>query len=163
MLVKGRTAIDGSAEPRRRGFWCAAGPGGRGGIGLLRTAPTKRTPLRGRVRIRRCSSPLSPMAARAELTRLLRVASETMRPRQTAAIRSSRLTTRSREPIGIQEVEDLRLDRDEPIAAAQLAPAGVEDEVIEMITQNCSLRGGAKGVSEPSTTRLPQKSKLPEG
>jgi hypothetical protein len=30
-----------------------------------------------------------------------------------------------------QEVEDLRLDRDEVIAAAQLAAAGIEDEVVE--------------------------------
>ena len=34
----------------------------------------------------------------------------------------------------LQEIEDLRLDRNEPIAAAQLATAGVEDEVIEIIT-----------------------------
>jgi hypothetical protein len=46
----------------------------------------------------------------------------------------------------LEEIEDLRLDRNEPIATAQLATVSVEDEVIEMITQNCSLRGGAKGV-----------------
>lgn len=68
---------------------------------------------------------------------------------------------RARRDEELQEIEDLRLDRNEPVAAAQLATAGVEEEV--MITQNCSLRGGAKGVSEPGTTRLPLKSKPPEG
>ena len=63
---------------------------------LLRTAPTKRIPLPCTVRIRRCSSPLSPIALRAALIRVLNVDSETMRPLHTAASKSSLLTTRSR-------------------------------------------------------------------
>ena len=58
--------------------------------------PTKRIPLRGKVRIRRCASPLSPMALRAALIRLVRVDSETIRPPHTASSRSSLVTTRSR-------------------------------------------------------------------
>ena len=48
------------------------------------------------VRISFWSSPLSPIAFRAALMRLVRVDSETIRPPQTEAIRSSLLTTRSR-------------------------------------------------------------------
>ena len=48
------------------------------------------------VRISRCSSPLSPIALRVALIRLSRVESDTIRPPQTEAIRSSLLTTRSR-------------------------------------------------------------------
>ena len=57
----------------------------------------------------------------------------------------------------LQEIEDLRLDRNEPIAAAQLATVSVEDEAIEMITQNCSLRGGAREVlnlAHPSAAKI---------
>jgi len=62
---------------------------------LVRTAPTKRKPRRAMVRISFWSSPLSPTAVRAALMRLVRVESETIRPSQTAAIKSSLLTTRS--------------------------------------------------------------------
>ena len=41
-------------------------------------------------------SPLSPIALRAALMRLVRVESDTIRPPQTEAMRSSLLTTRSR-------------------------------------------------------------------
>ena len=61
-----------------------------------RTVPTKRRPFRKTVRIRRCCTPLSPTARRAALIRLVNVDSETIRPSQTAASRSSLLTTRSR-------------------------------------------------------------------
>ena len=44
----------------------------------------------------RCASLLSPTALRTVVMLLLKVDSETMRPFQTAAIRSSLLTTRSR-------------------------------------------------------------------
>ena len=59
-------------------------------------SPTKRKPLRAIVRISFCSSPLSPTARRAALIRLVNVESDTMRPPQTDAMRSSLLTTRSR-------------------------------------------------------------------
>jgi hypothetical protein len=58
------------------------------------TSPTKRMPLREMVRISRCSSPESPTALRAALMRLTSVESDTIRPPQIAAIRSSLLTTR---------------------------------------------------------------------
>ena len=48
------------------------------------------------VRIRFWYSPLSPIAFRAALMRLVSVESDTMRPPQTEAMRSSLLTTRSR-------------------------------------------------------------------
>ena len=69
-----------------------AGPG----VASSRTSPTKRMPLRGRVLIRRCLSPVSPMALRAALMRLNSADSDTMRPCHTEASRSSLLTTRSR-------------------------------------------------------------------
>ena len=59
------------------------------------TAPTKRKPLRASVLIRRCFSPLSPMAVRAAFRRVVSAASETMRPFHTALMRSSLVTTRS--------------------------------------------------------------------
>ena len=61
-----------------------------------RTTPTKRMPRPRKVRIRRCAFPLSPIAVRAALMRVVIADSETMRPFQTAARRSSLLTTRSR-------------------------------------------------------------------
>jgi hypothetical protein len=54
-----------------------------------------------------------------------------MRPRQMAAIEivaADHALPRANEEF--QEVEDLRLDRDEVIAAAQLAAVGIEDEVL---------------------------------
>ena len=59
-----------------------------------RTSPTKRTPRLCTVLIRRCCSPSSPMARRADLTRLARVESETMRPSHTCSIRSALVTSR---------------------------------------------------------------------
>jgi hypothetical protein len=54
-----------------------------------------------------------------------------MRPRRMAAIEivaADHALPRANEEF--QEVEDLRLDRDEVIAAAQLAAVGIEDEVL---------------------------------
>ncbi len=72
-----------AARRRRRSAACAP-------------SPTKRMPLRAMVRISFCSSPLSPIALRAALMRLVSVESDTTRPPQTEAMRSSLLTTRSR-------------------------------------------------------------------
>ena len=60
------------------------------------TAPMKRKPLRGMVRISCCSRLLSPTAVRAALIRLVSVDSDAIRPPQTEAIRSCLLTARSR-------------------------------------------------------------------
>src|SRR5262245_55402643 len=60
------------------------------------TLPTNRKPLRGSVLMRRCPSPLSPIALRTALRRVVSAASEMMRPSQIAVTRSSLLTTRSR-------------------------------------------------------------------
>ena len=60
------------------------------------TAPTKRKPFRDIVRMSRCCPPLSPTALRTALMRLSSVDSDTIRPFQTDAIKSSLLTTRSR-------------------------------------------------------------------
>ena len=55
-----------------------------------------------------CRLPVSPIARRAALTRLLSVVSETMRPCQTFVKSSSLLTTRSRCSTQIDEhIEDL--------------------------------------------------------
>ena len=90
MSVNGRTAIDG-----RSGSASAVAPPGSGGR-CSRTSPTKRTPLRAIVRMVCWRSPLSPTARRSELMRLVSVDSDTIRPPQTEAMRSSLLTTRSR-------------------------------------------------------------------
>ena len=102
MLTKGRTAMAGRSD-RRHDARATAELGRRriGGarfvaLGRMRTAPTNRMPLRAMVRISLCSSPLSPTALRAALMRLVRVESDTIRPPQTDAMRSSLLTTRSR-------------------------------------------------------------------
>ena len=60
------------------------------------TTPTNRMPFFDSVLIRRWLLPLSPIAERTALILLLNVVSETIRPFQTPAIRSSLLTTRSR-------------------------------------------------------------------
>jgi hypothetical protein len=60
-----------------------------------RTSPTNRRPLRGTVRIIFWPAPLSPIALRAALMRLVSVESDTIRPSQTEAMRSSLLMTRS--------------------------------------------------------------------
>ena len=60
---------------------------------LLAYVRHKPQSLRGTVRIKLCCSPLSPMARRAALIRLLRVDLETIRPPQTAASISSLLIT----------------------------------------------------------------------
>ena len=104
MLMKGSTAMagrSGSGKAGRDCSWISSGGGplacaGSTPFGCVRTAPTKRRPLRAMVRISFCSSPLSPTAFRAALMRLVRVESDTIRPPQTEAMRSSLLTTRSR-------------------------------------------------------------------
>ena len=75
-----------------------AGTALAGAFGLCTTltSPTNRMPLRDAVRIRRCSLPLSPSALRSELMRLVSVDSDTIRPPQIDATRSSLVTTRSR-------------------------------------------------------------------
>src|SRR6185436_4460192 len=95
-FAKGRTATEGLSERARVGLGDAdAMLGGTGPVELFpsRTMPTKRTPLRGSVLIRRCDSPLSPIAIRAALMQLVSAESETSRPSQTPAIKSSLLTT----------------------------------------------------------------------
>ena len=127
----GRTAIDGRSAMSggsRSALWPSVGPRGLLAGRHRRTV----TPLRAIVRIRRCSLPLSPRALRAALMRLSSVESETMRPPQTEAMRSSLLTTRSRFSIEIdQKVEHLRLDRNNYVTRAQLAAFAVEHEILE--------------------------------
>ncbi len=140
MLVKGSTAMagrSGSGKAGRDGSWLSSGSGAVAGAastpsGWVRTAPTKRRPLRAMVRISLWSLPLSPIALRAALMRLVSVESETMRPSQTEAMRSSLLTTRSRFSHQIDEqVEHLRLDGNRLGTAAQLAPVGIKHMIGE--------------------------------
>ena len=83
-IDRGEWIARAQAQGATRG--CAAFPPapdtGPSACGRLRTAPTKRTPLRAMVRISLCSSPLSATALRAALMRLARVESETIRPRK---------------------------------------------------------------------------------
>src|SRR5262249_22209891 len=97
-----------------------------------RTTPTNRMPLRAAVRMRRCCSPLSPMARRAALMRLARVESDTMRPSHTPAIKSSLLTTRSRLRIRkTMRAKTCRSTRSKRAFATQLAPVGINNIVLE--------------------------------
>src|SRR5216684_740316 len=119
MLVKGSTAMagrSGSSNAGRDTSRISFGGGSVAWVGVLSstcvcTAPMKRRPLRGMVRISCCFWPLSPTAFRAALIRLVSVDSDTIRPPQTEAIRSSLLTTRSRFLYQVdQRVEHLRFD-----------------------------------------------------
>ena len=83
--------------------------------------------MRGEVRIRRCASPLSPIALRAALIRLVKVDSETIRPPHTEA---SEIVLGD-DAVAIadqvhQQVEHLRFQRDRFAAPPQLAARHVE-------------------------------------
>ena len=71
------------------------------------------------------------MATRAALMRLASVDSETIRPFQTAASKSSRLTIRSRLNEELQEVEDLGFDGAQFAVSAQLPPVDVDGTIVE--------------------------------
>jgi len=98
MFSNGSTAIDGRSAISGGGSWPGSAAGFSPAVAGMSsvTSPTKRKPLRGMVRSSAWLLPLSPMAVRAALMRLVSVESETTRPPQTPAIRSSLLTTRSR-------------------------------------------------------------------
>jgi hypothetical protein len=84
------------------------------------------------VRITFWFRPLSPMAFRAALMRLVSVDSDTIRPLQTEAIRSSLLTTRSRFLRQVsQQIEHLRLDMDDTPGAPQFTPFEIDLTVAE--------------------------------
>ena len=79
------------------------------------------------VRISFCSSPLSPTAFRAAFMQLVRVESDTIRPPQTEAMRSSLLTNSVAVLHQVdQQVEHLRLDGNRFGTAVKLAPLGIE-------------------------------------
>ena len=82
---------------------------GEGGINCHEPGPRSGR-LPGSVPISRLLFAIVAIAARAELTRLLGLLPTRCAPRQTAAVGSSRLTTRSRDPMDFQEW-NLRLDR----------------------------------------------------
>jgi hypothetical protein len=104
ILVKGSTAMAGRSGSGNAGRDGSSTPSGgasaawtcRMSSACVCTAPMKRKPLRGMVRINCWFRPLSPTAVRAALIRLVSVDSDTIRPPQTEAMRSSLLTTRSR-------------------------------------------------------------------
>src|SRR5262245_35688241 len=82
-FLNGRTATEGLSRRASADLGDAAaslGDDGTAGLFCSCTAPTKRTPLRGSVLIRRCDSPLSPTTLRAALMQLVRAESETTRP-----------------------------------------------------------------------------------
>ena len=56
-----------------------------------------------------------------------------------------------------QQVEDLRLDRDEAVTPAQLAPVDIKDKIFEAVEQDRDLLAGAALGSNPTTALLPQK------
>jgi len=103
MLTKGSTAIAGRSGGGRagRGSWIRPAAdrrrAGVGPFGCICTSPTKTEPLAGDgadqlLVPRRCRRAPCGRA----LMRLVRVESDTIRPPQTEAMRSSLLTTRSR-------------------------------------------------------------------
>ena len=95
MLVKGRTAIEGLSGRSREGV-DGREPAFARPASSSSTVPTKRMPFRGTVLMRRCAFPVSSIAHRAALMRVVMAESETIRPAQTEAIKSSLLTSRSR-------------------------------------------------------------------
>ena len=139
------------------------------------TVPTKRMPLRAMVRISRCSSPLSPTALRAALMRLVSVESDTMRPPQTDGDQ----IVLAHHAVAIlhevkQQVEHLRLDRDQFRAAPKLAPVGIKymifkaklhraapritgryQAIIKPISRTNQARGKVFGVRMSGAIRLP--------
>ena len=111
------------------------------------------------VRISFWSWPLSPTALRAALMRLVSVASETIRPPQTDAMRSSLVTTRSRFSHQVdQQIEHLRLDRNRLGAAAQLAPVGIKRMIGK---ENCTLLSpGLPGTLHVSISKSAKSGRL---
>lgn len=100
ILLNGSTAID-ARSGRASGPLASHGPISAESLwSRHRTAPIKRMPLRGNL-ITRCSSPLSPIAPRAALMQVASADSETMRPFQTATMRSSRLTNPTNKPVPV--------------------------------------------------------------
>ena len=99
-LTKGSTAITGRSDRGAAGSGefvaTVLGAGCSPAHGNNCTIPTNRKPLRANVRIRDCSSPLSPIALRTALMCVASVESATIRPPHSAVSRSSLLTTRSR-------------------------------------------------------------------
>ena len=95
ILVKARTAIEGLSGRAR---WGVVGrqPTSTPPASSSSTVPTKRMPFRGTVLMRCCALPLSPIAHRAALMRVVMAELETIRPAQTEAIKSSLLTSRPR-------------------------------------------------------------------
>ena len=90
IFSNGSTAIDGLSG-RGNGIRVVAVRAGTSFVAFSAatlTTPTNRKPLRGTVRINRCSSPLSPIALRAALMRVVKFDSETKRPDQTASSRA---------------------------------------------------------------------------
>ena len=91
-----------------------------------------RKPLRASVRIRRCSSPLSPIALRTALIWLVRVDSETIRPPHTAlqqiVLADDALAVAHQVD---QQVEDLRPDRNNLGPPGELPPVRVKHAVSE--------------------------------
>ena len=94
------------------------------GLATSRTSPTKRLPLRGSVRIRRCALPSSPTAVHDA------AGQRGVRDRAAAPDRVKQLLAADDAVAGadekFQEVEHLRLEWDLLLSAAQLAPAGVQ-------------------------------------
>ena len=134
MLVNGSTAMAGrSGSGNTEGAaLLASGPAEASLRSASSTAPTNRTPLRATVRISRCSSPVSFKARRAALMRLVSVDSDTTRPFQTASSRSSlRHHALAVAHQKIDEIEHLRLDGDQRVRPAQLAPLRIEHEILE--------------------------------
>src|SRR5260370_22749472 len=100
------------------------------------TVAGKRKPLRGSVWISWCFSTVSAIALRTAFRRVVSAASETMRPFQTALMRSSLLTTRSLLRIRYSSRSNTCWrDGDYLRPAMQLAPVGVECVLLEEIAQ----------------------------
>src|SRR5437762_1560144 len=85
------------------------------------------------VRMSRCSLPVSPITRRAALMRLPKVDSETIRPPQTEASRSSLLTTRSRLPTRKTKRSNTCGSTAVNAASRRSSPSGGENTVFKSI------------------------------
>src|SRR6516164_5025232 len=138
-LEKGRTAIEGLSGSGRAGFGsCSKLPVTVAPAGpcASRTCPTKRKPLRGKVLMRRCSSPESPIALRATFRRVVSAASDTLPPVPDGF--NKIIFADHALPVPdqvVEQVEYLWRDGDDVRSAMQLAPVSVDCVVLENVAQ----------------------------
>jgi hypothetical protein len=98
--------------------------------------------------MRRCSSPLSPIALRAALIRELNVDSETIRPFHTASskvvLADDALTVADQV---LEELKNLRLERNQIPDAPQLSSRRIQRAIFKGVEHRTTSRIGGRGTS----------------